>query len=113
MKSIVYLITSEGMGNTSGTELKKKLIGKFLTLLQDARPLPSAICLYTDGVKLACQGSPVIEPLKKLESLGVRIILCQTCLEFFGLESQVAVDIVGGMGDIITCMTEADSVVTV
>jgi hypothetical protein len=112
MKSIVYLVTSEGMGNTSSVELKKKLIFKFLTLLQEARPLPDAICFYTDGVKLACQDSLVIEPLKKLESLGVRIILCQTCLEFFGLESKVEVGVVGGMGDIITCMTEADSVVT-
>ena len=57
--------------------------------------------------------SPVLSELRELESRGVEIILCSTCLDRLGLtEDHVAVGIVGGMGDIITAMTAADSVIT-
>jgi intracellular sulfur oxidation DsrE/DsrF family protein len=112
MKSIAYLITSNGMGSTTEQELKHKLITTFLNLTGEHQPLPTAICFYTDGVKLACEGSAVLEQLQKLETAGVRLILCQTCLNYLNLQDKVKVGIVGGMGDIITCMTEADSVIT-
>lgn len=112
MKSIVYLVTTNGMGSTSEKPLKHKLITTFLTLSADKSLLPTAICFYTDGVKLACEGSPVIDQLKALQDLGVRLILCQTCLRYFDLEDQVKVGIVGGMGDILTAMTQADQVIT-
>lgn len=112
MKSIVYLVTSNGMGSSAEQTLKHKLISTFLTLTIEQKPLPAAICFYTDGVRLACEGSPVLDQLKKLQDLGVRLILCQTCLHFFDLENHVKVGIVGGMGDIITCMTQADQVIT-
>lgn len=112
MKSIVYLVTGNGMGSTSEIALKHKLVTTFLTLIADQTPLPSAICFYTDGVRLACEGSPVLAQLQKLESLGVRLVLCQTCLKYFELENQVKVGIVGGMGDIVTYMTQADQVIT-
>jgi len=112
MKSIVYLITSNGMGTSEEQPLKHKLISTFLNLAAEHQPLPATICFYTDGVKLACEGSPVLEQLAKLETLGVRLILCQTCLHYYDLEDKVKVGIVGGMGDIITSMTQADSVIT-
>lgn len=113
MKSIVYLITTNGMGSTTEQGLKDKLITTFLTLNTDLPILPNAICFYTDGVKLACEGSPVLEQLEKLQAKGVRLILCQTCLKYFNLEEKVKVGIVGGMGDIITCMNDADKVITI
>jgi len=76
-------------------------------------PLPKVICFYTDGVKLACDGSPVLEELAQLEQRGVHLILCQTCLNTFGLSDQVRLGIVGGMGDIITAMWQADKVIMV
>ena len=40
---------------------------KFLGLIDDARMLPDAICFYADGVKLVCEGSPVLAELDALE----------------------------------------------
>jgi hypothetical protein len=71
------------------------------------------ICFYTDGVKLACEGSTVLDELQALEEKGVRLILCQTCLNAFQLQDQVRIGIVGGMGDIITAMWQADNVIMV
>jgi len=112
-KAVVFIFNSNGFGQTGEQPLKNKLAKTFLTLILQNQDYPRAICFYTDGVKLACEGSPVLEELAALEAKGVHLILCQTCLEYFGLKDKVLVGIVGGMGDIIAAMMQADSVVTV
>ena len=44
--------------------------------------------------------------------MGVELVLCSTCLDRFGLTDQVAVGVIGGMGDIITAITQADNAIT-
>ena len=112
-KAIVIIFKNNGMGITGEQSLQDKLTKTFLTLTQENPNLPRAICFYTEGVKLACEGSPVLEELRALEARGVRLILCQTCLDYFGLKDKVRTGIVGGMGDIITAMWQADFVLTV
>jgi hypothetical protein len=112
-KAIVIIFKSNGLGETGEQPLKDKLTKTFLTLAKQNPNLPRAICFYTDGVKLACEGSPVLDELRALEAAGVHLVLCQTCLDYFGLKDKVKVGIVGGMGDIMTAMWQADTVVTV
>ena len=107
----VILITNNGMGKADET-LQQKLIGKYLELLQQNDSLPNAICFYTDGVKLVVEGSPVLNQLKSLEEAGVRLIVCSTCLEYFGLTDKVKIGIVGGMADIIEAQVKAEKVIT-
>lgn len=110
-KSVVLLITHNGMGSAT-TELQHKLMGVYLRLLIESETLPAAICFYTDGVKLVVEGSPVLEQLKSLEVKGVHLIVCRTCLEYFGLEERVQVGVVGGMTDIIEAQWRASKVIT-
>jgi sulfur relay (sulfurtransferase) complex TusBCD TusD component (DsrE family) len=109
----VLVFKNNGMGISETPPLQLKLAKTFLTLTKQMDPLPKIICFYTEGVKLACAGSPVLEELTTLEQSGVRLILCQTCLDTFGLSDQVRVGIVGGMGDIITALWQADKVIMV
>lgn len=111
--NIVLVFKANGMGITENQQLKHKLAKTYLILTAEMDPLPKAICFYTDGVKLACEGSPVLAELIMLEQRGVRLILCQTCLNAFELIDQVRVGIVGGMSDIITAMWHADKVIMV
>lgn len=113
-RSIVIVFKSDGMGVTApeGQPLREALAGKFLALLADAGELPETICFYTDGVKLVCEGSPVLDELRALEDRGVRLVICKTCIDSFGLADRVRVGIVGGMPDIITAMWGADTVLT-
>ena len=74
--------------------------------------LLNVICFYADGVKLAVEGSPVLESLRALEARGIRLILCGTCLNWFGLTDRLRVGIVGGMTDIIEAQRLADKVIT-
>jgi intracellular sulfur oxidation DsrE/DsrF family protein len=109
--STVILIPHDGMGHAD-TELQRKLIAKYFQLLEDKEPLPEAVCFYTDGVKLVVEGSPLIAQLKQLESRGIRLIICKTCLDHFGLTDRVAVGTVAGMPDIIDVQWSAAKTVT-
>ena len=107
----ILVFTRNGLGEAPA-ELQQKLAAKFLQLNLDANTLPAKILFYTDGVKLACEGSRVIETLRALNDRGVELILCSTCLDFYGLREKVAVGIVGGMPDIIEAMNSADKVIS-
>jgi len=107
----VLLFTRNGLGEAP-TDLQGKLAQKYLSLINESGLLPAKILFYTDGVRLACAGSPVLDQLKQLEAKGVELILCKTCLDYFGLENQVESGIVGGMPDIIEAMSKADKVIS-
>jgi sulfur relay (sulfurtransferase) complex TusBCD TusD component (DsrE family) len=112
MKSdAVVLFTRFGMG-AGPDALQKALAGKFLALTLASGQLPAKILFYTDGVRLACEGSPVLEQLAKLEAEGVELVLCQTCLDTYGLSDQVKVGVVGGMGDILEALQKAAKVIS-
>jgi hypothetical protein len=111
-KHTVFVFPSYGLGQSEDLDLKIRLAKKFLALIAQADPLPSQICFYTDGVRLCVHGSPVLAELLALQAKSVEIVLCSTCLETFGLADQVAVGIVGGMGDIITAMLNAENTIT-
>jgi len=108
----VILVTRNGMGDAD-PELQHTLAAKYLQILLDDGKLPAAICFYAEGVKLACTGSPVMDVLRALETAGVRLIVCTTCLNFYGLTDQRAVGLAGGMGDIIEAQWRADKVITI
>jgi sulfur relay (sulfurtransferase) complex TusBCD TusD component (DsrE family) len=108
----VILFTRNGLG--SGAEdLQQALAVKFLSLLLESGRLPSKILFYTAGVKLACTGSPVLAQLHRLAELKVELVLCKTCLDYFQLAAQVQVGVVGGMGDILEALQQAEKVVSV
>jgi intracellular sulfur oxidation DsrE/DsrF family protein len=107
----VLLINRNGMGEAD-PELKTKLIQTYFRLIDEADSLPAVICFYADGVHLVVNGSLVLESLQSLESKGVKLIICNTCLKYFDLNDQVAVGITGGMPDIIEAQRRATKVIT-
>jgi hypothetical protein len=107
----VILITRNGMGEADQI-LQHRLIGTYLKLLDEHDILPGAICFYAEGVHLAVEGSPVLEPLRSLENKGVHLILCSTCLNYYSLMDKVKLGIVGGMGDILEAQFRASKVIT-
>ena len=112
MENTVILVTNNGMGKAD-EKLQQLLFGKYVELLLQNEILPAALCFYTDGVKLVCEGSPVMEGLRNLENKGCRLIVCSTCLNYFELAGKVQVGIVGGMGDILEAQMKAEKVITI
>lgn len=93
--------------------LQHKLFDTYLRLLVENNTLPAVICFYSDGVRLVVEGSPFLERLAQIEQKGVRLVICSTCLSYFGLSEKVRVGVVGGMADILEAQVKAGKVITI
>ena len=107
----VLLFTRNGLGDAP-EGLQQTLAVKYLSLLAQEDEKPGQILFYTEGVKLVCEGTPVLGWLRNLEEAGLELIVCSTCLEYFGLTEQVRVGKVGGMFGILAAMQQADKVIS-
>jgi selenium metabolism protein YedF len=90
MPSKTFLVQSEGLGR-GNDQLGLMLMANFLRLLGDSQDKPATLVFWNAGVKLVCEGSPVLVHLKKLEEQGVEILACTTCLEFYDLADKLKV----------------------
>jgi selenium metabolism protein YedF len=105
----VFLVQSEGLG--SGDEqLGQMLMANFLRLLGENEDKPQTIVFWNTGVRLVCEGSPVLERLKKLEEQGVELLACTTCLEYFELTDKLAAGRPTNMMKSIQSMLSSDMV---
>jgi len=106
------LFTRFGLGEAPA-DLQLRLVASFLTVLADAETRPAALLFYTDGVKLICEGSPVIGEIRTLEQRGAQVLACGTCLDYFTLRDKVSIGTVAGMPSILDAMARADKVLSV
>lgn len=108
---IAIMVNRNGMGESS-PQLTNSLIKNYFALLKNENHVPSYICFYANGVKLACEESHILEELKILEESGAKIILCKTCLVFNNLLEKVQIGTVGTMLDIIDIQHNSTKVIT-
>lgn len=65
-----------------------------------------------EGVKLLVEGQDQnIESVRKLMEQGTEVLVCGTCLDFYGLKEKLAVGEVSNMYDILGRMREAAKVI--
>ena len=101
-------------GNTMGTgdaKLGTNLMKAFVFALTKQDQLPDTILCYNSGASLTCEGAETLEDLKLLESEGVTILTCGTCLDFYGLKEKLAVGAVTNMYDIVERMENAAQII--
>ena len=99
MNHDVILIGQAGLGS-GDAKLGGMILANFLRLLGELESLPEYIIFWNEGVKIAVRDSSWINHLRNLEAKGVKIVSCQTCVEFFGLEGKIAVGEITGMAQI-------------
>ena len=99
-KDMTIAFSSSTMGEGS-EELGKILMKSFIYTLTESVPYPSTLVFYNGGVKLTCEGSEVLDDLKKLEEQGVEILSCGTCLDFFKIQDKLQV---GGVTNMYTIL---------
>jgi len=105
----IFLIQSEGLGR-GDEKLGKLLMANFFRLLVESVDKPASIVFWNEGVRLACEGSPVLNHLNKLEEQGVELLACTTCLEYFELTDKLAVGKPTNMMKSIQSMLSSDMV---
>jgi selenium metabolism protein YedF len=108
---IVLFVASDILGRGRNRSLGNLLMQKLLHTVAALTAKPETIVLMNDGVKLAAEGSVVLGELKKLESLGVEILACGTCLSRFKLIDKVAVGRISDMYTLADTLFKAEKVV--
>ena len=106
----VVVVPSQVMGH-GDDELGNVLIKAFVFALTQQDDLPDSVLFYNGGVKLTCEGSPVLDDLNKLANAGVEILSCGTCLKHYGIEEKLAVGSVTNMYVIVEKQLQAGVVV--
>jgi selenium metabolism protein YedF len=110
-RKIVVLLGTETLGR-GDDGLGRKLVLNFLLTLKEMGPDLWRLVLVNGGVKLATEGSEALSSLQELEKEGVRVLVCGTCLNHFGLLEKKEVGETTNMLDIVTAMQLSDKVIS-
>lgn len=108
--NIVVAIGSDKMG-CGDEKLGKNLMKAFIYSLSQAETRPKTMLFYNGGAHLTCEDSLSLEDLNNLKQLGVKILTCGTCLDFYGLKEKLKVGEVTNMYDIVSTMEAASLVI--
>ena len=109
-KGMLVVLSGNVMG-TGDAKLGTSLMKAFVFALTKQDQLPDTILCYNSGAYLTCEGADTLEDLKLLESEGVTILTCGTCLDFYGLKEKLAVGGVTNMYDIVERMENAAQII--
>ena len=109
-KGMLVILSANVMG-TGDPKLGTSLMKAFVFALTKQDQLPDTILCYNTGAYLTCEGADTLEDLKLLESEGVTILTCGTCLDFYGLKETLAVGSVTNMYDIVERMEHAAQII--
>ncbi len=110
-KALPYVLAiSRSVMGAGSEELGKILMQACINSIKETSPLPSVILFYNAGVTLVCENSPVLPTLKDLESRGMRLLVCGTCLDYFNLKPSLHVGRISNMYDIMQTIASAGTV---
>ena len=93
-------------------ELGTSLMTMFFYTTAESNDAPRYILFMNSGVKLPVENDQVVEHLKTLQEKGSEILVCGTCLKFFGIADNLKIGTVSNMYDISERMHMADKVIT-
>lgn len=92
-------------------QLGKILIKSFIYSLTEQDVLPQYVLFYNGGIKLLLADSESVPDLKKLASLGVQILACGTCVDYYNVKGQLQVGEITNLYHILELMRTAQRVV--
>jgi selenium metabolism protein YedF len=107
---LLLVVSSDVMGRGE-EELGSVLMRGFFHALGEVAPRPQTIILFNSGVRLACEGSPILDDLCSLEAEGTEVLVCGTCLNYLDLAAKLAAGQVSNMYDIAEKMLSAGKIV--
>ncbi len=110
-KNIAVYIKSEFFGH-GNNELGEILMGAYFETLSHFAGDISHIILVNSAVKLAVEGSAVLDHFQELEKTGIEVLACGTCLIFFGIKEKLRVGNVSNMFTIVDVLAKAPNVLS-
>ena len=104
------LLGRDQMGS-GDRDLGQKILATMLRKAGAAFGELEAIAFVNSGVKLVCDGSPVLIELSQLHDAGVEMMPCGTCLDHYGVLPRIGR--VADMDSILRELDRAEKVVTI
>lgn len=111
LKNTLLQLTKEYMGDGDEVLGRSLLFNYFKIRLTDNN-LPKIIVFFNSAVKLVTKDSEILPFLKEIESKGIKLICCTTCLKHFDLFNEIECGTPGSMVDIISLQDNADKIIT-
>lgn len=94
-------------------ELGYSLMKMALFTLNQADIAPMNLLFMNAGVKLVCSDEPqIIDSIKEMMQKGTSVLVCGTCLNFYGITEDLKVGDISNMYDILERMHESTKVIT-
>lgn len=109
-KETVFLIASDTIGQGSD-ELGGILMKILFPTLLEVKPKPDRVIFMNNGIKLTVEGSEFLDSLGKLEKAEVELLVCGTCLDYFGLKEKVKVGRISNFFEITEALLNAEKVI--
>jgi intracellular sulfur oxidation DsrE/DsrF family protein len=115
MRDSVILVTRNGLGHTEFVDLEfgMVMLDKLFHTFERSAERPTAICFYTEGVKVALRDSTCATSLQMLKTLGVSLSACESCVNYYGFDPNSLVADVVGIVQIVQQMSTASKVIAV
>ena len=108
-RSTVVVFSSDRMGE-GDPELGAILMRAFCQTVVQVEA-PQKLLFYNRGVFLTLNDSPVLSELKGLEEMGVGLLVCGTCLDFYKVRDRLAVGQVSNMFSILESQMQAGRII--
>jgi len=110
LSDYVMTIKRNRMGDGSD-ELGEILIKAAINTIPDMDIKPNKMIFFNSGILMTLNDSAVLESLKKLENIGIEILVCGTCLDYYQKKDELGVGRISNMYDILDSMSKASKVV--
>lgn len=108
---ITLVVSSDQLGR-GDEKLGRLLMTLFLRTLTEVQSRPGCLLLVNSGVKLALDGSEQLASLQVLESKGVAVRVCGTCLDYYGVKDRVRTGTVSNMYELVELLGAGERVIS-
>ena len=110
--SYAVFFNKEGLG-AGDPELGMNLAKMAIFTLSESEKIPSYVLFMNGGVKLTTGVEPqIVDNLNTLIEKGCNVLVCGTCLNFYGTKEDCKVGTVSYMYDILGAMQSVNKVIT-
>ena len=110
--SYAVFFNTNAIGTNEG-ELGGNLAKMAIFTLSESDKIPSYMLFMNEGVKLVagdCE-QQIVDNLNTLIEKGTKVLVCGTCLNFYGIKEDLKVGTVSNMYDILGAMQEVSKVI--
>jgi len=107
---VAFLVTSDELGQGE-RELGLRLMRMFLYTAAESGGKGTAVFMNT-GVRLAAEDEEAAASISRLAGQGWKVLVCGTCLDYYGLKDSLKAGTVSNMYEIQSALVGAGSVVS-